>query len=226
MTAATIATTVTGLQGRPISTIAPTANQALGWTGSAWLGTGPYLPITGGSISGNLTVTGAASAASVQTPGPSGTFLNGPGVNLITGRALAVYNLFSSPFTTTINASFVMTGAQAVITPKTSGLIMCFASVQIANGSANSSTSVGIRIGTGAPPTAGQTGTPGNQAPGYGMGLQNTTNSVGIWVPWSQVGMAGNCTIGTQYWWDFMVGVSGNAATAYMQWGSLQLIEI
>jgi hypothetical protein len=36
MVAATIETTVTGLQGNPISTLAPAVNQGLVWNGSAW----------------------------------------------------------------------------------------------------------------------------------------------------------------------------------------------
>lgn len=48
MVQAVIPTTVTGLQGRPVSaTPAPTNNQALIWNGSAWVPGGPYLTAAG-----------------------------------------------------------------------------------------------------------------------------------------------------------------------------------
>lgn len=54
MTQAVIATTVTGLQGRPVVTTAPTANQALTWNGSAWAPAGPFIPMIGGTVTGPL----------------------------------------------------------------------------------------------------------------------------------------------------------------------------
>lgn len=54
MTQAVIQTTVTGMQGRPISATAPVANQAYTWSGSAWTPTGPFLPLAGGILSGPL----------------------------------------------------------------------------------------------------------------------------------------------------------------------------
>lgn len=48
MVQAVVPTTVTGLQGRPVSaTPAPTNNQALIWNGSAWVPGGPYLTAAG-----------------------------------------------------------------------------------------------------------------------------------------------------------------------------------
>lgn len=54
MTQAVIQTTVTGMQGRPIATTVPAANQAYTWSGTAWAPTGPYLPLAGGVLSGPL----------------------------------------------------------------------------------------------------------------------------------------------------------------------------
>lgn len=48
MAQAVVPTTVTGLQGRPVSaTPAPTNNQALIWNGTAWVPGGPYLTAAG-----------------------------------------------------------------------------------------------------------------------------------------------------------------------------------
>lgn len=60
MTQAVIQTTVTGLQGRPIATTAPTANQALTWTGSAWGTAGPFLPTAGGTVTNSIRYTYAS----------------------------------------------------------------------------------------------------------------------------------------------------------------------
>lgn len=54
MTQAVIQTTVTGMQGRPIATTVPANNQAYTWSGSAWVPTGPFLPLAGGVITGTL----------------------------------------------------------------------------------------------------------------------------------------------------------------------------
>jgi trimeric autotransporter adhesin len=56
MVQAVVQTTVTGIQGQPISATPPTSQQALTWSGTAWVGGGPYLPLTGGAISGLLTL--------------------------------------------------------------------------------------------------------------------------------------------------------------------------
>lgn len=54
MTQAVIQTTVTGMQGRPIATTVPVANQAYTWSGTAWVPTGPFLPLAGGVLTGVL----------------------------------------------------------------------------------------------------------------------------------------------------------------------------
>ena len=63
MAQATVATTVTGLQGHPIAVTAPTGNQALVWNGTAWAPSGPYMSVTGGAFTGAVTLVGNAAAA-------------------------------------------------------------------------------------------------------------------------------------------------------------------
>lgn len=62
MTQAVIQTTVTGMQGRPIATTVPTANQAYTWSGTAWVPTGPFLPLAGGVVTGVVRMQFANSA--------------------------------------------------------------------------------------------------------------------------------------------------------------------
>lgn len=56
MVQAVVQTTVTGLQGHPVTATAPTSGQSLTWSGSAWAGSGPFLPVAGGTLTGFLTV--------------------------------------------------------------------------------------------------------------------------------------------------------------------------
>lgn len=63
MTQAVVQTTVTGLQGRPVANAAPAASQSLTWNGSAWAAAGPFLPLTGGTVSGPVSFTGGLSVA-------------------------------------------------------------------------------------------------------------------------------------------------------------------
>jgi hypothetical protein len=65
MVAATIPTTVTGIQGVPVSANAPAANQALGWNGTTWIPQGPFLPLAGGSLTGPVTLAAGSSAANI-----------------------------------------------------------------------------------------------------------------------------------------------------------------
>lgn len=69
MVQAVVQTTVTGLQGHPIAATAPTtANQALTWSGSAWAPGGPFLPLSGGVLTGPLTLAGNATGALNPVP--------------------------------------------------------------------------------------------------------------------------------------------------------------
>lgn len=70
MVQAVVQTTVTGLQGHPVSATAPSAaGQALAWNGSAWAPSSAFLSTSGGTISGNLTVTGSATVSGTTTSG-------------------------------------------------------------------------------------------------------------------------------------------------------------
>jgi hypothetical protein len=55
-----ITVTTTGLQGRHVSNVAPGTNQVLQWDGSQWTPgsgiAGSYLPLTGGTLSGQLNI--------------------------------------------------------------------------------------------------------------------------------------------------------------------------
>ncbi len=65
MAQATIATTVTGLQGHPVSNTAPSVvGQLLTWNGSAWAPDNTtYMPVAGGTFTGPVTLAGAATEA-------------------------------------------------------------------------------------------------------------------------------------------------------------------
>lgn len=226
MAQATVAATVTGLQGRPLVATAPIANQALVWNGTNWAPAGPFVPLSGGSVTGNLAVTGSVNALTFQTSGNAGTFLNGAGTNVVTGRAFVTKGIFSSPFNTS-STSFVMAGANLLITPMVSGIVIFSASAQISNNANSGGASIGLRFGTGAAPTQGQAET-GNQIPGYGMGMQNSTNNLtqGTWAPWCQSGIAWNMTIGTQYWFDMMMASTVSGGTSQLQWCSVTAMEV
>lgn len=68
MVQAVVQTTVVALQGNPVSATAPTANQSLTWSGSAWAPAGPFLSAAGGALTGPLTLSGNASAALGAVP--------------------------------------------------------------------------------------------------------------------------------------------------------------
>lgn len=76
MTQAVIQTTVTGMQGRPIATTVPVANQAYTWSGTAWVPTGPYLPLAGGVVTGPIRY---------QYSSPTGPILNDTSTSITAG---------------------------------------------------------------------------------------------------------------------------------------------
>jgi hypothetical protein len=63
MAQATISTTVTGLQGHPVSNVAPVTNQALVWNGTQWAPSSALLQTSGGTLTGPLIL-----AADATTP--------------------------------------------------------------------------------------------------------------------------------------------------------------
>lgn len=224
MVAATINTTVTGLQGRPLANTAPTVNQAVGWNGTSWLPQGPFLPLTGGTLTGNVVTSGNihTTGGSVQSTGNPGTYLNGAGVNIVSGRA-AVNKSSSVQFSTT-NTSLTMVGVGAQFTPRVSGIVLLFVSTQIAVGSASTACNGGLFIGTGTPPSPGAAQT-GN-SPGFGTTFAGNPYTAGMWVPWSQGAVFAGLTVGTQYWFDYAISNTGAAGTIYTQWSNLWVGEI
>lgn len=56
MVQAVVQTTVVALQGSPVSAAAPANGQSLTWNGSSWAGAGPFLALTGGILTGGLSV--------------------------------------------------------------------------------------------------------------------------------------------------------------------------
>jgi hypothetical protein len=70
MVQAVVQTTVTGLQGNPVSATPPTANQGLAWNGTTWAPSGPFLPVAGGAVTGNVSIGGTLNVSG------AGTFAN------------------------------------------------------------------------------------------------------------------------------------------------------
>lgn len=84
MAQATIDTTVTGLQGIPLAATAPAVNQALVFNGTSWVPTTQnFLPLSGGTITGQL---GIAASGSINSQGPATVSgLNVTGQSTLTG---------------------------------------------------------------------------------------------------------------------------------------------
>lgn len=223
MTTATIATTVTGLQGRPLATTAPTANQLIGWNGTTWTPQGPFLPTAGGSVTGNVTVSGSVTGGSVQTNGTPGTFLNGSGVNILTGRGYNGKGFLSSQFAFS-GSTQVAAGANLTMTPHVTSLVLFCGMCQLGAGSSNSAVNMGLCFGTGTPPAQGGgiTGT----LMAYGSTFGTNANIYGAWVPWGIMLPWGGFTVGTQYWFDFACAVSNNVGTGYAMWGDIYACEM
>lgn len=225
MSQATVAVTVIGLQGRTLANTAPTTNQALMWNGTAWLPSGPFLPLTGGTLTGNIITSGniVASAANMFSPGAGGSYLNASGVNIRTGRAAVSKNGLSTQFTTASSA-LVMAGMAAQFTPQLSGTVFIGVSCQIAVNTASGNANACTLYGTGTPPAQGAAQV-GN-APGYGPSFQANANTGGVWVPWSQKSVSTGLTVGTQYWADLGLGTQGGPGNAYAQWCSIWVQEL
>jgi hypothetical protein len=68
MVQAVIQTTVTGLQGNPVATGTPAANQSLTWNGTAWAPAGPFFSAAGGTLTGPLVLAGNATTALNPVP--------------------------------------------------------------------------------------------------------------------------------------------------------------
>lgn len=223
MVAATINTTVTGLQGRPLANTAPTTNQAIGWNGTSWVPSGPFLPLTGGTLTGPLVTSGniQTTGGSVQV-GTAGNYMNGSGVNIISGRANVTKS--SSVQFQTSSTTLVMVGMNCQFTPVISGIVLLFCSTQIAVGNASTACNASMFIGTGTPPAQGAPNT--GSVPGYGSTFAGNPYTAGMWVPWSQGAVFGGLTLGTTYWFDYAICNTGAAGPVYTAWGNLWVGEM
>lgn len=225
MSQATVAVSIIGLQGRPLSNTAPTTNQALMWNGTAWLPGGPFLPLTGGTLTGNIITSGniQTTAGSIQSPGNGGSFINGTGYNIRTQRGGITKGGLTTQFSTT-SGSLVMCGIGGQFTPRTSGTIFLGTSCQIAVNVANCVCLACQLYGTGTPPAQGaaQTGS----GTGYGTSFNANSNTGGVWVPWSQMSIVAGLTVGTTYWADIAISTANTATNAYAQWGMVWVTEL
>lgn len=221
MALATIPTTVTGLQGRPVATATPTANQILGWNGSAWAPLPPVLPLTGGTLTGNLVSSGAiiTTGGSIQGPGNSGSFLNGSGIDIMTGKAFAQFNTLTTGYNQFTSTSPTMggMGTQLKLTPQVTGRVLCYMRPFAYNTVAGSAFDMQLSYGTGTPPAAGAAST----GQSLGINLQMTSN---LSKSYDFTQVATGLTVGTQYWFDTLGWVSAGSVGvyAYMTVGLLE----
>lgn len=229
MTAATINTTAVGLQGRPLANTAPTVNQLVGWNGTTWTPQGPFLPLTGGTLTGNITTTGSGSyvqttgSGFIMSPGNAGSFLNGNGTNIVSGRAYQRTPALSTRFLTS-SQPLVMCGIASQFTPRVSGTVIIACCASIATDGPNAAANVVPCLGTGTPPAQGAAQV-GNGF-GYGSTLSGNGYSASMWVPWSHSGLWGGLSIGTTYWVDIAIcNNTGNGSSAYIQWAMIWVGE-
>jgi hypothetical protein len=232
MVQATLDTTVTGLQGNPVSATPPTVGQILIWNGTAWVPgsniNGPLTVqgnLTAQSVSGNMTATGNVSAAQVSASGAvqGGSFQNAQGVNTINGRAMVFPA--SSNNSPQFGGSTAMYGAggQWLITPRVSGIIHVDALILCnPTGAGATNANMNVCFGTGTPPAMGA-----EQAGGVMQGINATTFLTGPSGTYSQVSKSGTMsgfTLGTQYWFDMVLWTGGNLVT--FGYGMMCLTEL
>lgn len=213
MVQATIQTTVTGIQTRPVNSTAPTTNQALGWNGSAWTPMGPYLALTGGTMTGAINTTGniQTTGGVVQSPGNVGTFLNGAGVNVESGKANVSYQTtsFSNVFSGPTNVMGGL-GPNMTMTPQITGRILVIfrAIAWVTNSSYTFDYSV--NFGTGTPP-------------GLNAAAVGTTMAINVQVTGFTTGNTFTLmtmhptafTVGTTYWFDTLNWTNAGGGGSY-----------
>lgn len=222
MTTATIATTAVALQGRPISTTAPTTNQILGWNGSAWAPLPPLLPLTGGTLTGNIVTPSTiwTTGGTVESPGTAGSFWNGAGANIISGKVQNRWGVLTSSNVTVTTASSQQGGFGGTfqLTPQITGrVLVCLRPIAWNVNAPSSVLDIAMTYGTGTPPAANaaQTGTaiPINLQCAASVGMSYTFAAVIL-------GLA----IGTLYWFDTIHWVSAGS-TGYYAFMTLTLTE-
>lgn len=160
MAQATIDTTVTGLQGVPVAANTPAVNQALVFNGTSWVPTTQnFLPLSGGTITGQLSV---AASGSINSLGP----ITASGLD-ITGQAI-----LSGP--TVVSGRLSVTGSYIQALP---------ANAQVGSFLGGINTSVGANLAI----ASYSDGTNWRQLPGTGS-TSGSANVGGGWLNTSAVG--------------------------------------
>lgn len=224
MAQATIDTTVSGIQGVPVSSTPPTVGQILIFNGTAWVpGTNINGPLSiagvltagsvaagGGNFSGTLVSTGgiqATGSAVIQSPGNAGNLVNGSGLNLFTQRGFSFSTLgtvYTNP-----NGTYLAAGVNCSFIPRTSGTVLVLCRIALMF-DGNSGTFCVLSYGTGSPP--GQ-GTDIGSFDQIGNGVQGGYGGSA----WSNSGALNGIlqlNVGTQYWFD--VAVVGPLSVQYV----------
>jgi len=186
MVAATIQTTVTGIQGYPVATLAPAANQALTWNGNAWA---PACPVALSPLTIANGGTGAATAAAALSALGGLPRVRASRATIILGGQPS----FAS--TSPIMGGWGNSGF--VITPSVTGTVLFSLQSFIYNSLAGAATYWGLAYGSGTPPTQG------SPATGTGLGqVAFVTGFADQTFPCICTGLATGLTLGTQYWFD------------------------
>jgi hypothetical protein len=114
-----IPTTVQGLRGFPVTGTTPATNQLLAWNGSAWAPTPlssitGFLPLTGGTLSGSLTINVAAPSLLLTNTTSNWIYFSNTGLNIPTyfahspGTKIILWDGVTS---TTVDYAIGMTGS-------------------------------------------------------------------------------------------------------------------
>lgn len=228
MATATIAATVTGLRGHPVAATLPTTNQVLTWNGTNnnWAPAGPYLPLSGGTLTGNITTSGniqVTGGGYFQGSGNSGSFLNGNGYNIATQKGAGAWQYLTSAAWVVTSTSNIMAGFGSTATPFVTGRMFYFAQMicGVSSSSGNPNFDIQGMYGTGTPPV--------QNAPqaGSGFGI-NSGISTGLGNTYGWAGTVSGLTIGTQYWFDILgwVGPAGIGAQGQMSYVTVYVYEL
>lgn len=219
MTAATINTTVTGLQGNPVASTAPASNQALGWNGSSWVPQGPFLPLTGGTLTGNITTTGniRTTGGSLQSPGNAGALFNGAGNRVADAKPLVAYTGTTGWSFSSATPSMGGFGANVQYLPRVTGLMLImFRAIAWVN-QPSYTLDFGVNYGTGSPPA-------------LGAAEAGTRTAINVQVQGSTIGnsythfsIRGGLTVGTNYWFDTVVWANAAGQYNYVTWNVTEI---
>lgn len=221
MSTATIAATIIGLQGHPLAATAPVNNQLLSWNGTNWAPSGPYTALSGANLTGNIVTSGNIQSTGnyIRSPGNAGSFLNGSGINVESGKAsfLAQY-LTGGPWTVT-STSNIMAGFGSTITPQITGrVVYMFQAICSVSGPTNTAFNWQGMYGSGTPPAQGN----GTSGAGMGINVQCTTTAANSY---TFCGTAWSLTTGTTYWFDILAWV-GASSTGLMSYANAYMIEV